>query len=424
MSASFSAPSAITTPAFQPILRSSSSFESFHSLSLDNNVSDIEEEVLITEEGVRHIDTRLDPKKYKQHSFHEELALILSSLPISSWKPVIPVLPSDLQVDKVSGSLTNAVFFVKHPRARTLLLRIYGASSGTLISRIRELHTLHVLSSRYKFGPRVHVTFENGRIEEYFDSVALTAQELRDTVTSQYIGTRMAELHRVDIDSIEEPGWDLGVRHNIRSWVPHARKVLPLADQKTRDEFDLDGFVKLWERYWNWIRLWESEYGESPRVFAHNDTQYGNLLRLVNPSPSRAPHQQIIVVDFEYASPNPAAFDIANHFHEWTANYHSDTPYLLKRSLYPAYIERRNFYMAYLRNTFAGAREPSEADLVLLDLQVRAWSPASHAMWTVWAIIQAREGLESDEPAEFDYLAYAKCRLAGFKQELASLGVC
>lgn len=61
----------------------------------------------------------------------------------------------------------------------------------------------------------------------------------------------------------------------------------------------------------------------------------------------------------------------------------------------------------------------------MLDLQVRVWSPASHAMWAIWGIVQARESIESGDPeiSEFDYLSYAKGRMAGFKREVAALGI-
>jgi len=128
---------------------------------------------------------------------------------------------------------------------------------------------------------------------------------------------------------------------------------------------------------------------------------------------------QIIVVDFEYASPNPAAFDIANHFHEWTADYHSEKPWKLHPTTYPSHQQRRNFYDAYLSNAL-GSR-PSEDQLRMLDFQVRVWSPASHAMWAIWGIVQAREELETGEPAEFDYLKYAEQRLCGFTKGVISL---
>lgn len=125
------------------------------------------------------------------------------------------------------------------------------------------------------------------------------------------------------------------------------------------------------------------------------------------------------MVDFEYAAPNPAAFDIANHFHEWTANYHTEDPHILIPSQYPSPEERRNFYKAYLAHA-----NPDHGDVELLDKQVGIWSPASHAMWAIWGLVQAREDLENRvEQPEFDYVGYSLCRIASFRKELGVLGL-
>jgi choline kinase len=68
----------------------------------------------------------------------------------------------------------------------------------------------------------------------------------------------------------------------------------------------------------------------------------------------------------------------------------------------------------------------SELDLHALDVQVRAWSPASHAMWAIWGVVQAREMLEGatgESEGEFDYVAYARCRFQLFRDEIARLGL-
>jgi len=77
----------------------------------------------------------------------------------------------------------------------------------------------------------------------------------------------------------------------------------------------------------------------------------------------------------------------------------------------------------------------SEEDISLLEEQVTRWSPASHAMWAVWGIVQAREEVERaksavrlDEEDEevpaggFDYLLYAKGRFEAFRQGAKALG--
>ena len=111
-----------------------------------------------------------------------------------------------------------------------------------------------------------------------------------------------------------------------------------------------------------------------------------------------------------------------------------------------------NFYRAYLSNSLASVDRTASAPLNgatnsrhsdegldleqearILEAQVRAWSPATHAMWAIWGIVQAREDLEqvarakaggerADEP-EFDYLGYSRCRLECFRREIGALGL-
>ena len=126
------------------------------------------------------------------------------------------------------------------------------------------------------------------------------------------------------------------------------------------------------------------------------------------------------------SSPDPAAFDIANHFHEWTANYHGDEPHILRPDRYPSLAERRNFYAAYLVHLGQDSTSPSvfEERLQVLESQVRAWSPASHAMWAIWGLVQAREALEgSDGEPEFDYIGYSRCRFESFRREIHELTI-
>jgi choline kinase len=259
-------------------------------------------------------DALLSTRKYKTPQFAEAFLEIIHEHGVSSWITVSD--PTSLKVVKVAGSLTNAVFFVSAPSPvsstvslpivvpRTLLLRIYGPSSGELISRPRELHVLHVLSSQYRIGPRVWGTFANGRIEEFFDSEALTATSMRDPATSSYIGMRMAELHSVDLSAVEGSPhpleaegktWDIAARRNVRDWLAPAKGVLamPCVPDKVARQFDLDGFMTVWTRYSDWLEAFEKRTGKSQRVFCHNDAQYGNLLRVTHPDKALPEHRQV-----------------------------------------------------------------------------------------------------------------------------------
>lgn len=184
------------------------------------------------------------------------------------------------------------------------------------------------------------------------------------------------------------------------------------------------------------------------------------------------------MVDFEYAAPNPAAFDIANHFHEWTANYHDpDASHVLTASRYPSREERWNFYLGYLCPPVLGGpitaspapsrkasftKSPSSSSInsstpssnglngtyksksaasstaslatslgqpeideaiSVLDAQVQAWSPSSHAMWAVWGIVQASDDVINGAISDFHYLGYAMGRFEKFYKDLEARGI-
>ncbi|KZT06340.1 kinase-like protein [Laetiporus sulphureus 93-53] len=391
-------------------------------------------------EGLRHSDARLEARRQSQLVVEQEGELYPGLLLVTLQNhSLLDATSSDTPfVESANMGQSRDHGNQDVSGTRIVLLRIYGPSSDSMISRPRELQTLYVLSSQYHIGPRVYGTFENGRVEEYFDALTLTAADLRDPKISSWIAARMAELHGVNVEDVEQRqvGDDeksIAVERNVKSWLGFAREVLalPSASDAIRQELDLDGFEQEWERYRLWLHKQNTSGLGNTRVFAHNDTQYGNLLRLKSLKEGQPEHRQIIVVDFEYAAPNPAAFDIANHFHEWTANYHSDTPHVLDPALYPTTEQRRNFYRSYIQHVASGAKlsagpsgDALEVELQNLDRQVRAWSPASHAMWALWGIVQAREYVEGkDGDPEFDYLGYARCRMQGFRRETRELGV-
>ena len=53
------------------------------------------------------------------------------------------------------------------------------------------------------------------------------------------------------------------------------------------------------------------------------------------------------LIDYEYAGPNPVAYDIANHWCEYAADYHGHEPYLLDYSRFPSKEQQLEFTTAY-----------------------------------------------------------------------------
>lgn len=349
-----------------------------------------------------------------------------------------------------------------------------------LIDRQSELAILQRLA-RKRIGPRLLGTFANGRFEEFFHAETLTPEDLRDPSTSRQIAKRMRELHD-GIDLLDQERSDGAfVWRNWDKWLQRVEQIVTWMDGQiaTLQPGVKPTGSKAWmrrglicgvpwatfkavvEQYRAWLK---AQYGGSKElreqlVFAHNDTQYGNILRLVpaGESPLLLPantHKQLVVIDFEYASANTPGLEFANHFTEWCYNYHDKKkPYAFNANRYPTPEEQERFVRAYVRHrpqfnaadntprmtptvpgvassdmtrSAAGRSTTSISDFMLdarapqtpqavsqetiektaedaevkhLMHETRIWRLANTAQWVAWGIVQAKiPGMPSFDP--------------------------
>lgn len=337
-------------------------------------------------------------------TFKFEIVRLAHTLRIKGWRRVPMELSGGIEVERLSGALTNAVYVVSPPKdlppvtpARAdsndsqprprkpppeLLLRIYGAQVNHLIDRESELAILRRLAKKH-IGPRLLGTFANGRFEEFFHARTLTAKDIRDKDMSRQIAKRMRELHE-GIDLLpEERSAGPFVWKNINSWTKRCSMLVHWLDEQVLKagqqpplfvcgtEWDI--FFAVLQKYKAWLY---QQYGGDNKVkdrlvFAHNDVsscnimrlcvdsnksqaQYGNILRLTpsGESPLLLPqneHKRLVVIDFEYANANPPGLEFANHFTEWCYNYHDpNAPYACNTKLYPTLEEQERFIKAYV----------------------------------------------------------------------------
>ncbi|KAL8793131.1 MAG: hypothetical protein Q9195_004243 [Heterodermia aff. obscurata] len=427
--------------------------------------------------------------------FKYEIVRLSHTLKLPRWRRVHLDRSGDIAVERLSGALTNAVYVVSppidlppptsDPRSSTsslaamvkrpppkLLLRIYGPRVEHLIDRESELQILRRLARR-NIGPKMLGTFTNGRFEQFFNARTLTAQDLRVPETSKQIAKRMRELHD-GIDLLDEER-DRGpfIWQNWDKWVQRCEEVISQLDQQVllRDQksgprraevFGKSGLVcgvewSIFRQTVDRYRQWLDEQHGGPGgvrehlVFAHNDTQYGNLLRLQpsGESPLLTPaneHKQLVVIDFEYASANVPGLEFANHFvisrllfwrsranlyqTEWCYNYHdAERSHALDHDRYPTLGEQKRFLKAYVQHrphlqhssprltaaTTPGPtssissfmldsrgqpsqyreeelrrEEATEAEIRRLLHQTRLWRVANSAQWVAWGIVQAK----------------------------------
>ena len=94
----------------------------------------------------------------------------------------------------------------------------------------------------------------------------------------------------------------------------------------------------------------------------------------------------VTFIDWEYCGVNFAAFDVANHFLEFTGveevlDYENNSPSL---SYQLAWVS------AYLSNYHAqlGREPPSNDECEKFLSLVNTFLPCSHLLWAIWALVQ------------------------------------
>ncbi|KXS18656.1 kinase-like protein [Gonapodya prolifera JEL478] len=157
---------------------------------------------------------------------------------------------------------------------------------------------------------------------------------------------------------------------------------------------------------------------ESPVVFGHNDLQYGNILRRTDGT--------LLFVDYEYAGYTYRGADIANHFCEWAADYHTSQPHdLAYLTKYPTPTEQRLFVSSYLdawANLTASPRpEGEEREKMVEDVvrEAEEYAQLAHLHWGFWGVLQALDNPYSGTPGDFDYLEYAVQRFKEYERKKA-----
>ncbi|KAJ0579021.1 putative phosphotransferase with an alcohol group as acceptor [Helianthus annuus] len=319
----------------------------------------------------------------------EQLMKLLLSL-ASDWGDVFDT--SKLKAVHLSGAMTNIVYRITWPKnaseddVRTVLVRIYGEGADIFFDREEEIRTFGLIST-HGHGPHLLAKFPEGRVEEFIHAKTLSARDLRDPGISTLIAAKMREFHDLNM-----PGSKTAVLWpTMRKWLIKARS---LCSQEHAKEFKLDIIE-------NEIDTLENELSKRKQnvVFCHNDLQYGNIM-------IDDKTRTITFIDYEYASYNPAAYDFANHFCEWAADYHTDTPQNLDYNKYPDLEERQRFVKSYLSST---GNQPSDAEVDQLIDDVERYALANHLFWGLWAIISGYV-----THIEFDYIEYAKQRFSQY----------
>ncbi|KAK1963739.1 choline/ethanolamine kinase [Colletotrichum sublineola] len=308
-----------------------------------------------------------------------------------------------------------------------ILLRAYGNGTAVLIDREREAQN-HELLMQYGLAPELLARFQNGMLYRFIKGSVTAPEDLRKPAIYRAVASRLAQWHAT-VPCITQPtSVDGQAKENganghedpeaiidnaapgkpvpnlwtvMQKWI----LALPTNTQVQRDRQD-----KLQEEFEYIVKEFSQRpgLGVDGLVFAHCDLLSGNVIVLPNSLSAKASKKEATVtfIDYEYATPSPAAFDIANHFAEWGG---FDCDY----NMLPTKSQRREFIDEYVRSYFrysqGNACVDVEAEARKLDDEVDLFRGVPGFYWGIWALIQA-----VISEIDFDYASYAETRLAEY----------
>ncbi|KAJ2868137.1 hypothetical protein GGI22_000901 [Coemansia erecta] len=335
---------------------------------------------------------------------------------------------------------------------RKYILRVFGTGANELLSREKEAFWLRKLSP-LGIGAQIYGIFGNGRIEEYFESTTLTKDDICNLSTSKDIAQRMSELHTLvshyypyggsGKSNDKEAAYLNGQPElwaSVDAWMQLVQNKWHEIRRKCAGNAQCVEILDNWPMFVQAVRKYKrhiKQEAHSPIVFAHNDMQNNNILRLDRTG-------ALVIIDFEYAGFNYRGYDIANHLCTWMANYEpSSRFYYLDPTQYPTVEQRRGFMETYVytkefinANLMAGASvvesgltQPAEElstinlskdrireEVEALDREVAFFVPASQLQWGVWGLLQTCSNVDN-----IDFVAFSALRLSMFLEYVAKI---
>ncbi|KAI1387075.1 ethanolamine kinase [Hypoxylon trugodes] len=308
-----------------------------------------------------------------------------------------------------------------------VLLRAYGHGTDVLIDRHRETQN-HELLMNHGLAPELLARFDNGMIYRYIRGTATQPADLRIPAIYLAVARRLAQWHATvpciyesraqknGTNGIVNGSHEITIENaapgkpfpNVWSVMQKWIFALPTETetQRARQTLLQEELTKLIEELSQRPGL-----GDNGLVFAHCDLLSGNVI--IEPRGSTSANREdghkteVSFIDYEYATPSPAAFDLANHFAEWGG---FDCDY----NALPTRTQRVEFIREYIRTYFSlvpnkldGKGEETEAQKLLAEVDVFRGVPGFY--WGIWALIQA-----TISHIDFDYAEYAEIRLGEY----------
>ena len=361
--------------------------------------------------------------------------------------------PGEVKLTRFTDGITNTLLKAAKRRpgwteeqidAEAILIRAYGEGTEILIDREREAASQLLLATK-GLAPPLLARFQNGILYRFVQGHVCSPADLRRPAVYRGVAKRLGEWHAqlpvsVPIVPVEK-------KHNEPNGLPI--RATPVKRIPSDAEANAITPNKVTPNVWTVMQRWVlalpattdaerarnerlqkelertvKEFADLPGigdgglVLGHCDLLSGNVIVLPHTIHQAGGMQNgaeedvegVAFIDYEYTTPAPAAFDLANHFAEFGG-------FECTYEVLPTQSTRREFLADYLASYFSnyqGAglhRDQPEFDAELDNLcaTVDRFRGVPGLYWGIWALIQT-----TISQIDFDYASYAEVRLGEY----------
>nr|CAH8866954.1 unnamed protein product [Trichobilharzia regenti] len=289
----------------------------------------------------------------------------------------------------------------------SFLISIHGDLTSSLIDRSNEIKYMKTVKHLENYR-KMYGLFNNGSVYSFIQGCDISSENLSNIKYSSLIAEKLAALHCLPIDEFRSPNelcgedGDPRIFSRIIQWINRLQDDFINSSRKSQNyesifpskAYALNEMYKIKQQY--------IPNPISKIVLCHNDLNAANIIL--------APDENSIhLIDMEYCDLNYAAFDIGNHFCEFTG------PYALEFDKYPSLEFQKRWmkvylsaYREYFRSNSNLKHNDNDDELSVytedcLEIwlkEVNCFALLSNLLWAIWAVICAAENLTS-----MDYLA-------------------
>ncbi|RGP73876.1 hypothetical protein FSPOR_1570 [Fusarium sporotrichioides] len=338
----------------------------------------------------------------------------------------------DLRIQPLAQGTTNSLFKVTNQSLNqdAVLVKLYGDGTDITIDRNKELWVHKLLADR-GLSSKPLCRFANGHAYQFIPGSVCSEGNVSETEIFRGVARELARWHTL-LQSVNLQGARKELDYEACVWSTAKKWLNAISNTPGRSKVEIEDLQEKFQYLTD--KLLPTDVMPEPLVLGHGDLLCGNIIVQESANGMEAANGATDVatvrfIDYEHATYCPRAFELANHFAEWTG-FECDYTKLPSTSTRRAFIHEYLTTHADLRRQHQHQRDCNGTDYDLakkaeLDLptandaqveklmrQVDDYRGFPGFYWGLCALIQAETATGT---IDFDYAGYAQKRFAEYE---------